>query len=484
MGIFQIKHILIFFNIPERISQSISFGLLVLFFGAIISSCELQEEKVNNDPNITLNFSTDTVFFDTVFTSIGSFTKRFKVFNPSDNAVIIDRIQLGTEENSAYSITINGFESNQLNNTRLLGKDSLLVLVKVQIDPQDQDLPFIIQDSVVFETNGNVQDVKLVSWGQDGIFFRAGGVQVLPCNTVWDSLRPYVIYDSLLIPEGCTLEMQAGTRVRFAPNASMFIGGRLDIQGTLEQPVSIAGIRNDFPFNETPGQWTGIFFLQNSKDNQINFADIRNGNIGLYLGTPDEDNTPDLVVSNSVISNMALAGVQCVSSDLTMYNTLIHSCVEQNINITAGGNYILQHNTFAALSREVFREVPSFIMSNFLPISETEVLAADLFAEIQNNIIWGRLQDEILFESISEVGFELDIQQNILRTTVGDYNEGNILNEDPLFINEFDNDYRLDSLGESPAVNSGLQLNILTDILGNSRDEQPDLGAFEFVPME
>jgi hypothetical protein len=456
------------------------FALLII--AAAFFACELQEEKVNTDPSITLNFSTDTVFFDTVFTSLGSFAKRFKVYNPSENAVIIDRIELGTQENAAYSLVINGFESDRLNNTRLLGKDSLLVLVKVQIDPQDQDLPFIVQDSVVFETNGNIQDVKLVSWGQDGVFFRAGGVQVLSCNTVWDSLRPYVIYDSLLIPEGCTLEMQAGARVHFAPGAAMFIGGKLDVKGTVEQPVTISGIRNDFPYDNTPGQWSGIYFLQTSKDNLINYADIKNGDIGLYLGTPDEDDIPDLILSNSVISNMTFAGVQSVSSDLTMYNTLIHSCVEQNINFLAGGNYILQHNTFAALSREVFREVPSFVVSNFIPISETEVLAEDLYAVIQNNIIWGRLQDEILFEAIPEAGFEIDLQQNIIRTIVTDYAENNLINENPLFYDEFFDDYRLDTLGESPAINIGLQLGITTDILGKPRDERPDLGAFEFIP--
>ncbi len=455
-------------------------GSLLLFLNA----CELEEEKINTDPNIQLSFSTDTVFFDTVFTSLGSITKRFKVYNPSDNALIIDRIELGQQSDSPYSLIINGFESNRLNNTKLFGKDSLLVLVKVRIDPQDQNLPFVVQDSVVFETNGNRQDIKLVSWGQDGFFFRSGGVQPLACNTTWDSLRPYIIYDSLLVPEGCTLEMQAGTRVRLAPGASLFVGGKIKIKGTLDQPVTISGIRNDFPYNETPGQWDGIFFLQSSRDNSIEYAKIKNGNIGLYLGTPDNDNIPDLIVSNTEISNMALSGVQSISSDLTIFNSLIHSCVERSVNIVAGGNYVMQHNTFSALSREVFRDEPSFVMSNFLQLSETEVLAEDLNAVLQNNIIWGRVQDELLLEAISEAGFSVNIEQNIIKSNLSDLEEDNLVNQDPLFYDEFSDDYRLDSLGESPAINAGLQLDIATDLLGKQRDAQPDIGAYEFILEE
>lgn len=37
----------------------------------------------------------------------------------------------------------------------------------VTIDPNKDDNPLIQTDSIVFETNGNLQDVDLVAWGQD-----------------------------------------------------------------------------------------------------------------------------------------------------------------------------------------------------------------------------------------------------------------------------------------------------------------------------
>ena len=456
----------------------------ILLFVCIIISCELQEEKFSTDPDIKLSFSIDTVFFDTVFTSLGSITKRLKVYNTSENAVQIDRITIGNKNDSPYSLVINGFESSSLNQTRLLGKDSLLVLIKVLIDPQDEDLPFIVQDSIVFETNGNFQDVKLVSWGQDAIFYRSGGVQTVDCDSKWDSLRPYVIYDSLLIPENCTLTMQEGTKVYLAPQASIFIGGSIKISGNVENPVTISSIRRDESYLEVPGQWDGIYFLQTSNNNEINHAIIENGTIGLYLGTPDDDTEADLILSNTIIKNMAVVGMQSVSSDLTMFNTLIHSCVENTVICAAGGNYNFYHNTFAAESRDVFRDAPSFVMTNYLPISETEVIAEALNATLYNNIIWGRLEEEILLDQINGVIFTIDAEKNIVKSGYPDFEEGNLPNQNPLFFDVFENDYRLDSLGQSPAINVGLPLDIATDLDGNSRDEQPDIGAYEYIPQE
>ncbi|MDX5403953.1 MAG: hypothetical protein LPK28_00490, partial [Bacteroidota bacterium] len=38
---------------------------------------------------VNLGFSSDTIFLDTVFTSIGSSTRILKVFNPTDENIII-----------------------------------------------------------------------------------------------------------------------------------------------------------------------------------------------------------------------------------------------------------------------------------------------------------------------------------------------------------------------------------------------------------
>jgi hypothetical protein len=56
----------------------------------------------------SLLFSEDTVIFDTVFTTIGSVTKQFKVYNPSSDEVTISSIALARGQQSKYRINVDG----------------------------------------------------------------------------------------------------------------------------------------------------------------------------------------------------------------------------------------------------------------------------------------------------------------------------------------------------------------------------------------
>ena len=241
-SLFKILHGNLLYSLP---------GILFLWYA---TACEPQDEIISTDGSITLRFSADTVFFDTVFTTLGSVTKRLSVRNPSSNAVEISKVSLGQGGLSPYSIIINGVESDFWENISVLGGDSILVLAKVQIDPADENLPFIIQDSIIFETNGNVQDVKLVSWGQDARFFR-GGLQTLPCDAVWDRQRPYVVYDSLFVPEGCQLTITEGTQVHMNPGAALFVTGSLKVEGSAENLVVFQGVRLEKRYEDVAGQW-------------------------------------------------------------------------------------------------------------------------------------------------------------------------------------------------------------------------------------
>ena len=73
------------------------FSFQNLFLAGIIFSglsCSLSTEEISTDPNHKLRFSTDTIFFDTVFTEIASVTKRLRVYNDHNNAVNIASIHL------------------------------------------------------------------------------------------------------------------------------------------------------------------------------------------------------------------------------------------------------------------------------------------------------------------------------------------------------------------------------------------------------
>ena len=57
-----------------------------------LASC--QEDIVSDNPTLRLSFSHDSLLFDTVFTTIGSSTRKMMIYNPNRNAILIDRVEM------------------------------------------------------------------------------------------------------------------------------------------------------------------------------------------------------------------------------------------------------------------------------------------------------------------------------------------------------------------------------------------------------
>ena len=136
--------------------------ILLLLLGLV--SC--RETIVSDDPTLKLRFSHDVVLFDTVFTTIGSSTKRVMVYNPNKNALRIDQVEM--QNGNYFHINLDG-ENNmeKLQNITVRGGDSLFMFVRVYIDPLDENNPVLIEDDVVFRVNGNLQKITLQAYGQN-----------------------------------------------------------------------------------------------------------------------------------------------------------------------------------------------------------------------------------------------------------------------------------------------------------------------------
>ena len=117
----------------------------ILMLALMVYACDPLEEEITRDSNIEIAFSTDTVLFDTVLSSVGSITKRVKIYNRNERAVELSRLGLGSGDNSSYTLIVNGEEGKTFDNTVILGEDSLLVLVEVLIDPQNEETPILFR---------------------------------------------------------------------------------------------------------------------------------------------------------------------------------------------------------------------------------------------------------------------------------------------------------------------------------------------------
>jgi hypothetical protein len=107
--------------------------LFILPF-AILTGC--QDDLVPGQGS--LDFSEDTVIFDTVFTTIGSITRQFKVYNPSSDEVTISSIYLAGGQQSKYRLNVDGTPGIIFSNVTIQGNDSMFVFVDVTLDPNNQ----------------------------------------------------------------------------------------------------------------------------------------------------------------------------------------------------------------------------------------------------------------------------------------------------------------------------------------------------------
>ncbi|MFY0601012.1 MAG: hypothetical protein JXR03_15155 [Cyclobacteriaceae bacterium] len=473
--------------------KNLTFGLVLFSIGVLVISCEPEEEKISSSGSINLRFSTDTVIFDTLLTARTSITKRLRIFNPAKKAVSISSIRLGKGESSSYSIISNGKFGDEIRDEVLNGGDSLLVLVDVEIDPQDENLPYIVKDSIVVDWNGNSAHVKLVAWGQDAKFING---EVL-CDQIWTADRPYVIYNFVAVDSACTLTMEPGTRVFLDNGATFFVQGTLKVMGDSTNRVLFRNTRFDARYQRAPGQWRGLIFFDTSRGNEIQFADIENADIGMgigysfiplsdgsfFLGPEISDLTSEVSVSNTSIRNMLTAGVFAFSSDVKMDNSEVYNC-GLLVGGFGGGNYTYDHCTFSNQPSDFILEDPSFQFSNEIkPIRGVDnyVLIEDLNMKIRNSIIWGPNDSELDSLDSGNAGFSFEIENSIVRSE-SDFGDGNFSSTErnfPGFANLFDSDFRLDSL--ALARDKGADLGYGFDLLGVPRDSKPDIGAYERV---
>lgn len=461
--------------------------LIAVFVSGIFHACKIEDE-FTTDPSAKLEFSVDTIYFDTVFTQLDSsgvrpisVTQQIRVTNPNKNAVKTN-IRLSGNFPSVFRLNIDGQSTNQVYGKEIYGKDSLIIFVQCYIPAGSQNLPFIVADQILFETNGNIQDVDLVAWGQDANYLFN---DVLDCNTGnlrWTADKPYVIYDSILVPEGCVLTIDAGTRIHSYNKSSILVAGTLIVNGTANNPVIFEGTRLDGDYKELSNQWAGIRFLPRSKDNVITGAIIRNGYIGIEVDSQSVNSNPNLTITQSHIYNMSAVGIVGYSAHIVAVNNLISDCGQFGFFGALGGKYQLVHNTIASYNTKFNRQNPIVVFDNtpYFDRQNNIVARYNLSFELVNNIVYGSLEEELLINSHPQ-GLPITtpiIQSNLIRTKQSSLNtNGNVLNRDPLFENFVINDYRLKAT--SPAKNTGTQTNILVDFKNNPRSNTPSMGCWE-----
>lgn len=482
----------------------IAYLIAGLILASVFYACD-NDDNFSTSGDMRLGFSADTVRFDTVFTTIGTATRRLKVYNKNDNALTISSVELMSPERTGFRINVDGESGNAVSDIDILGNDSLYIFVEVTVDPLNRDNPLLVADSIRFRFNGVTQYVRLEAIGRDVIVWKS---KTIAGDTTITGEKPFLIYEHLNVKNGAVLNIEKNTSLYFHYNAKLTVAGQINAVGTAAEPVVFRGDRMDgmyessrLPYDRVPGQWYGIEIKPESYENRFENVRIRNGIYGILI-QPSDTSRVKVSLLNTVVQNTTKEVIYSVNSKIDARNCLFANSGEYTLNLIGGSysflhctvtNYMRYMNTLAAKGVVSVSNTGKDIMGNdfSLPVGTCRFI---------NTIVSGRNEDKnkIKLTPSQSMTFNYHFLNCLLYTSGSDDSDfvNTVWNEDPSFKYIYSSGdaqsnpqlyyfYDFDIKDNSPARNKASRqyaAELPDDIRGVSRrsDEAPDIGCYEW----
>ena len=479
-----------------------------------------------------IRFSSDTVYLDTIFTSIGSSTYNLRIYNQADHNIKIGSIRLDQGSDSQFRLNVDGMHGQDFNDIEVLANDSIYVFIETTVDIKDYaaNAPeFLYNDQLLVDE----QTVELITLVKDAIFLypkrEDGFKEMIPLGTdeegnafgiegfylednelIFTNERPYVIYGYAGVPSEKTVRFEAGARIHFHDNSGLIAAESSSVHVLGEQSsdaemqegeVIFEGDRLEPFFENIPGQWGAIWLTAGSTNHIFRHATIKNASVGILMDYNDETENPTLVLEQTQIHNSSAVGLWAKTGHVRAVNSIFGNAGNASFFGNIGGSYEFTHCTFANYWNRSFRSTPAVILNDYVPISETEDFVMPLEkAVFANCIIDGNQTVEFGVEQKGdqELSFSLDhtalrfspADETIYENPYYDFSSSTlypklILNKQTAFHQPSTNDFRISQ--ESEVIGLGKSTHAASvpeDLNGVDRTNLPDLGAFQHLIFE
>lgn len=448
-------------------------------------------DDISTSPSDQPTFSVDTLKMGTVFTEDVTVTHKFTVRNRNDKGINISDIRLSGPNADLFRLNVDGLAGKTFQNVEIRANDSIYVFVEATLPANGGTTPQTVNATVDFLTNGVTSHVVLRADGQDVTRLRA---LTITEDTHLTKGRPYQIFDSLVVAEGSTLTLDPGADLRFHDGATFIVRGTLICNGTLRDPVSIAGDRTgnvitDITFDLMSRQWNGLQFTVSSHGNRMVHTHLRNTWYGVIVsgdGKPSADGAPKLWLQNTRLRNSGDLVLEVYDADVQAYGCEFAEAANGVVRLQ-GGSHIFNHCTFA--NYYLFSAIggAALTLEHLSPENDAETGTPYTKALISNSIIYGLGPD---ISPGDLLGTEVTLNHCLLRSNGTD--DDNFIaclwDKDPLYYTvreDYIFDYRVKP--ESPAIGAGdpaLTLpDAAVDAYGLTRSTTaPTLGAYVYQP--
>ena len=367
------------------------YSILLFFIMSVFLVACSEDTGFSVSPLMRLEFSRDTIAFDTIFTAVGSPTSGLVVRNRNKDGLRISNVRLASGGESGFSVLVDGQYGPSMNGLEIRGKDSVYVFASVELERNGADVPIVVEDSLIFTLESGVQQhVSLLAYGRDVAFMR--GEVVAADRAI--SGGHHVVYDSLVVEQGVTLTLGAGTTLYFHDKAYMKVGGTLLTAGTQEKPVVMRGDRTDnmfsyLPYDRVPGQWGGVTYTSTSNGNILSHCDIHSAKYGVKV-EPGDTSVMRIAIESSKLYNFEGNALELNMAHATVNNSLIANAQGNCVKVV-GGDVSFVHCTIANFYVWEQRDVALALHNSYEGVAAP--LRRALFA---NCIISGSRDDEVM----------------------------------------------------------------------------------------
>lgn len=365
--------------------------LYMLLLTAILAASCSEDADFSADPALRLEFSCDTLSFDTLFTSIGSPTAIMKVYNRNSSSLRISSVRLAGGAEGGFRMNVDGQYADYVSDIEIRKGDSLYLFFEATLPSNGAESPLVVTDSVQFTLESGIQQtVTLLAYGRD--------VQLLR-GRLFDSdatiaAGHYIVYDSMLVAPGATLTIAPGATLYFHKDVELIVRGRLLARGTTKEPICFRGDRIDnmfdyLPYDRIPGQWGGIIIDSLSVGNVFAHCDIHSAKYGILVQEGDTSRLR-MRVESCRIENFDGNALESIGARIEVVNSLIANARGNCVKVV-GGNVRFLHCTIANFyvwkQRDVALALHNSIEGRPAPLRNA------LFA---NCIITGSKDDELM----------------------------------------------------------------------------------------
>ena len=144
----------------------------IFYFLAIawcLVACQ-DDDQFSASTGLRLEFPSDTLLMDTVFSRTPSSTYTFWVHNQNDTGIRMDRIRLKRGNQTGYRVNVDGIyldnaNGSQTSDVEIRRNDSLLVFVELTPGETGKQEPVLVEDDLLFTLESGVEQKVCLAIG-------------------------------------------------------------------------------------------------------------------------------------------------------------------------------------------------------------------------------------------------------------------------------------------------------------------------------